>query len=102
MDLTGGAAASGGMAVALPAPKEDPMGLFRRDRNRVNAEQARALNHPTRLRIMEMHRSEPGRSLSVASLTADLSRTAGYEHVNASEVNYHRACLQDAGLLPTE
>jgi DNA-binding transcriptional ArsR family regulator len=59
----------------------------------------KALNHPLRLRILEMHKREPGRSLSVAALTADLGRTPEYEGVSAAQVHYHRARLQDAKLL---
>jgi hypothetical protein len=39
------------------------MPLFGQDRNRIKADQKQALSHPLRLRIMEMHRREPGRSL---------------------------------------
>lgn len=76
------------------------MPLFGRNRNRIEADRTQALSHPLRLRIMEMHEREPGRSLSVEALTVDLARTPGYEHVKASEVNYHRARLLDAELLP--
>jgi DNA-binding transcriptional ArsR family regulator len=76
------------------------MPLFGRNRNRIKADQTQALSHPLRLRIMEMHLREPDRSLSVESLTADLARTPGYEHVKPSEVSYHRARLLDAELLP--
>lgn len=78
------------------------MPLFGRDRNRIKADREQALSHPLRLRIVEMHRREPARSLSVGSLTADLTRTPGYEHVKPGEVSYHRARLMDAGLLPAE
>jgi hypothetical protein len=59
-----------------------------------------ALNHPLRLCILEMYKRERGRSLSVEALTRDLRRMPGYEQVTAAEVKYHRACLQDAELLP--
>ena len=78
------------------------MPLFGRNRNRIKADQTHALSHPLRLRIVEMATRERGRSLSIESLTTDLARTPGYEHVKPSEVNYHRARLQDAGLLPAE
>lgn len=61
-----------------------------------------ALRHPLRLRILEVTAHERGRPLSVEALTATLIRTPGYEHTTQSEVNYHRACLQDAQLLPAE
>lgn len=58
-----------------------------------------ALSHPLRLRILEMHRWEPGRSLSIASLTADLAKTPEYKDVSPAQVQYHRARLRDADLF---
>lgn len=80
------------------------MSLFgrNRNRNRIPTDQTQVLSHPLRLRIMEMHRRERGRSLSVEALTADLVKTPGYEHVKPGEVNYHRARLLAAELLPAE
>lgn len=78
------------------------MPLFGRDRNRIKAERTQALSHPLRLRIMEMSVRERGRLLSVEALTATLVTTPGYEHVKQSEVNYHRARLLDAELIPAE
>lgn len=72
----------------------------RDDCHRREAALKRALNHPLRLRILEMHKRERGRSLSVVSLTADLAKTREYEHVKQAEVKYHRDCLQAADLLP--
>jgi DNA-binding transcriptional ArsR family regulator len=75
--------------------------MFGRDcKRRREEEVTRALNHPLRLRILEMHKRERGRSLSVESLTADLTRIPEYEDVSAAEVKYHRDRLQDAELLP--
>ena len=76
------------------------MPLHGRDDRRLGNTQTRALNHPLRLRILEMHKRERGRSLSVESLTTDLARTREYGHVTPGEVKYHRARLQDAELLP--
>jgi hypothetical protein len=45
---------------------------------------------------------EGNRCLSVKELTADLAKTPGWEHVTASEVNYHRSCLLEAELLPAK
>jgi len=78
------------------------MPLFGPNRDRLDLDQAQALNHQIRLRIVEMHECNPGRLLSVKSLTADLRSTPGYEHVQARDVNYHRARLIDADLLPVE
>jgi len=59
----------------------------------------RALDHPIRLRILEMHRWEPERSMSIASLTADLDATPEYKGISAAQVKYHRDRLLDAKLL---
>jgi DNA-binding transcriptional ArsR family regulator len=66
---------------------------------RLEIVQARALNHPLRLRILEMHKRERGRSMTVEALTTDLRRMPGYEHVKAAEVKYHCDRLRDADLL---
>lgn len=78
------------------------MELFGRDRNRIQTDRTRALGHPTRLRILEVIARERVPSLSVETLTEALVATPGFEHVSAGEVNYHRARLQAAELLPTE
>lgn len=78
--------------------KASPMGP--QERHQLDQIQ-HALNHPLRLRILEMHKRERGRSLSVEALTADLAMTREYEDVTPSLVGYHRARLQDADLLPT-
>jgi len=61
---------------------------------------ARALNHPCRLRIFEMHKRQPGRCFSVEGLTAALAQTPEYRDVTAPTVSYHLARLRDARLLP--
>lgn len=66
----------------------------------LDKKQTQALNHPLRLRILEMSKRERDRSLSVESLTDTLAATREFEHVNADEVFYHRNCLMDAELLP--
>lgn len=58
-----------------------------------------ALNHPLRLRILEMHKRAGGQPLSVGTLTAALGQTLEYEHVKPAEVAYHRNRLLDAELL---
>jgi len=59
----------------------------------------KALDHPLRLRILEMHQRMRGRPLSVETLTTALRQTPEYEHVSAAEVRYHRNRLLDAELL---
>lgn len=72
----------------------------RRRRDRLASEQiTHALNHPLRLRILEIHRRMKSRPLSVKTLTLALAQTPEYEHVRAAEVKYHRDCLIDADLL---
>jgi hypothetical protein len=68
--------------------------------NRLAQEQTRALNHPLRLRIIEMHLRMMGRPLSVETLTAVLAETREYGDVKAAEVKYHQARLQDSKLIP--
>lgn len=66
----------------------------------LDAKQMQALNHPLRLRILEMHKRMKSRPLSVKTMTAVLTDTPEYGHVKAAEVKYHRDRLLDAKLLP--
>jgi hypothetical protein len=68
--------------------------------SRLAQEQTRALNHPLRLRIMEVHQRMRGRPLSIETLVAVLAETREYRDVKVAEVNYHQARLQDAKLIP--
>jgi DNA-binding transcriptional ArsR family regulator len=77
------------------------MACFRRERRGLGTAQIRALNHPLRLRILELHKRAGGRPLSVELLTEALSQTREYGHVKQAEVKYHRDRLLDAELLPT-
>jgi hypothetical protein len=70
-----------------------------RDRDRLSNSQTHALNHPLRLRILEMHRRVRGRPLPVETLIAVLAETREYKNVKAAEVKYHRDRLVDADLL---
>lgn len=74
--------------------------LRRSDRERLRITQTHALNHPLRLRILEMHKRVRNRPLSLETLMAVLAETPEYGHVTAAEVKYHLACLQDAKLIP--
>jgi DNA-binding transcriptional ArsR family regulator len=67
---------------------------------RLGNAQTRALNHPLRLRILEMHRRMKSRPLSVETLTEALSQTREYKDVKQAEVKYHRDRLLEADLLP--
>lgn len=78
------------------------MPLFGRDPNRIHADETHALSHPLRLRILELFARDRRRSLSVEALTADLTKTPDFQHVQEREVSYHRARLLDTELLPTE
>jgi len=72
----------------------------RRRRHDRLAQITHALNHPLRLRILEMHRRVKSQALTVETMLAVLSETREYGHVKAAEVRYHHARLQDAELLP--
>jgi DNA-binding transcriptional ArsR family regulator len=77
------------------------MELFGRDRNRITTDETEALHHPIRLRILEIHgHGHWRRLLSVEALTEALVKTPGFEHTTPAQVNYHRARLLDAELLP--
>lgn len=78
------------------------MGLFGRGRNRITNDETDALRHPTRLRILEIHAHDRWRRLiSAEALTEALVKTPGFEHTTPDQVNYHRARLLDAELLPS-
>ncbi len=70
-----------------------------RDPNGLASTQLSALNHPLRLRILELHKRMGNRPLSVETLTAALAETPEYGHVKAAEVKYHRDRLLAADLL---
>lgn len=72
----------------------------RRDRDRLDTTKLRALNHPLRLRILEMHQRMRSRPLSIQTITEVLAETREYEHVSVAEVKYHHARLRDAKLIP--
>lgn len=76
------------------------MGCVRRDSRRRLTVQEKALSHPLRVRILELHKRARGRSLSVKVLTEALSQTPEYAQVKQAEVRYHRALLADADLIP--
>lgn len=63
--------------------------------------QTRALDHPLRLRILEMHKRMKSRPLSVETMVEALAQTREYGHVKRAEVKYHRDCLLEADLLPS-
>jgi hypothetical protein len=72
----------------------------RRQRDRSSNTQTHALDHPLRLRILEMHKRMRSRPLSLETLTIALTQTAEYGDVGLAEVKYHRDRLIDAELLP--
>ncbi len=87
----------------LPAPgfysHHQGEAMFGKGHQRREAEITRALNHPLRLRILEMHKRMQGESLSVQVLTAALGETREYKGIKAAEVKYHRDRLVAAELL---
>jgi hypothetical protein len=68
-------------------------------RDRLAKSQTHALNHPLRLRILEMDKRARGRPLQVETLMAVLAETREYKNAKAAEVQYHRDRLVDADLL---
>lgn len=74
--------------------------MHRKDSERREVEITRAIDHPLRLRILEIHKRGRGLDLSVETLTTALAQTQEYKGVTAAEVKYHRDRLLDAELLP--
>jgi DNA-binding transcriptional ArsR family regulator len=74
------------------------MPLHGRDRNRISNTVARALAHPIRLRILELHTRDPARPLIASVLFPDVAEKL--DNISLSQVNYHLRQLQKAGLLP--
>jgi hypothetical protein len=68
----------------------------RKDRKRVHRNQVKELGHPVRLRILELVRADPQRSLTTAALVPDMDDL----EVNHSQVAYHVMRLREAKLLP--
>lgn len=75
------------------------MALFGRNRSRIIPDQTKALEHPIRLRIVELFRLKPDRSLTAEALAAEL--VDRFPEVKVRQVAYHVAVLQDARLLPS-
>jgi hypothetical protein len=69
---------------------------------RLGSAQARALSHPLRLRILEMHKRMGSRPLSVETMTEALAQTREYKDVKRAEVKYHHDRLVEADLLPRD
>jgi len=77
--------------------------LYGRDRNRIEADQTKATEHPTRLRIVELFTRNTFRPLECDLLAADLlSEFPGLKAREAKPalIAYHVAVLKDAQLLP--
>lgn len=75
--------------------------LFGRDRKRLRADQAQALAHPIRLRILELHTKDTRRPITTDGLAAELAASGGeFRYVTVGQVAYHVARLRDAELLP--
>lgn len=66
----------------------------------LEAKQTHALNHPLRVRILEMHLRMKSRPLSVETMATVLAQTREYSDVKIAEVKYHRDRLLDAKLIP--
>lgn len=75
------------------------MALYGHDRDRIETDQAKALEHPMRLRIIELFTKDEGRSMAAESLAADL--VTSFPGVKLRQVAYHVAVLRDAQLIPS-
>jgi hypothetical protein len=79
------------------------LALWGRDRNRIEADQTEATDHPTRLKIVELFTRNTLRPLECDVLAADLMTE--FPDLKAREakpalIAYHVAVLKDAELLP--
>ena len=77
---------------------------FGRNRGRIEPDQTQALSHPVRLGILGLFTRNAARSLAASDLLEDLvaEDPETFGEFSVSQVAYHRVCLQDAHLLPTE
>lgn len=73
------------------------MGRFRRDHRNLSADRAQALDHPMRLRILELFTRNPALPLEAAPLAAKLD--ADFPELEIRLVAYHVAILKDAQLI---
>jgi DNA-binding transcriptional ArsR family regulator len=76
------------------------MELFERDRKRIKRDQAQALSHPVRLRILGLFTSDSDRPLAVDIVHANLIEDDEFSDVTVSQTGYHLARLTDAQLIP--
>lgn len=79
------------------------MDRHRPDRRQLKQDEIRLLSHPVRLGILGLFTKDSGRSLLAADLLADLAAEDPHQfkEFGLSQIAYHRARLQDAGLLPS-
>ncbi len=68
----------------------------RKDHRRVHKDRVRELSHPIRLRILELVRADPQRSLAADALVSEM----GDLEVNGAQVAYHLARLRESDMLP--
>lgn len=69
----------------------------RGDQRKLQAVRAQALDHPIRLRIMELFTRNPALPLEAAPLVAHLD--SDFPQVKVRLVSYHLAILRDAQLI---
>jgi len=72
--------------------------MYGRSPSPLSHRQIEALGHPVRFRILQLFINNPGRSLAVADLAADLGDD--FEGVSLARVNYHLRHLQRVDLIP--
>lgn len=76
------------------------MAPYGRDRGRIEPDQQRTLAHPIRFRIWSHFTEEPDRPLTALAFHGDLIKEEMFQDLTVSQVSYHLARLQDAGLIP--
>jgi hypothetical protein len=80
------------------------MALWGHNRARIEADQTKATEHPTRFKIVELFTRNPLRPLACDELAADLlTEFPDLEAKDAKPalIAYHVAVLKDAELLPS-
>lgn len=69
-----------------------------RDRDRIEATQARARISPMRSRMLDLYKADPSRPMDPRTLTEELA-AEGWK-ASEAQVNYHLCKLADAQLIP--
>jgi hypothetical protein len=74
------------------------MPLYGRDRNRISTEVVKALAHPVRFQILQLHTGDPSRPLTASTFFPEL--VGEFKDLTLKKVHYHLTQLQKVELLP--